>query len=210
MTTDICALNPVVAGIVYVVTPGPATLAVLGLSASAGRGAAARFFLGHLVGDVLWAILALAAILGASFLGPQLFALLGLACGIYLVYLGARALLSRGSGPAVLAGASRPLATGLVFGLTNPKAYPFSLAMFTALAVGSAADLGVAGAADLLLRVTVGFLIGDAITIAWAGLPPIRAAFHRFGPVLTRVMGVLFVAFGLKTMGDAIGTLRGR
>lgn len=210
MAMDVWNLTPVAAGIVYVVTPGPATLAVLGLSASTGRGAAAKFFLGHLAGDVFWAVLALAAILGASFLGPQLFALLGLACGFYLVYLGIRAVWSIGSGPALIAGANRPLATGLVFGLTNPKAYPFSLAMFTALAVGSASDLGLAGAADLLLRVIVGFIIGDAITIAWAGLPPIRAAFHRFGPVLTRVMGALFIAFGIKTVSDAVGALRGR
>lgn len=34
MTDNIWNIAPVVAGIVYVVTPGPATLAVLGLSAS--------------------------------------------------------------------------------------------------------------------------------------------------------------------------------
>lgn len=210
MTDGIWNIAPVLAGIIYVVTPGPATLAVLGLSASHGRVAAARFFLGHLAGDVLWAVLALAAILGASKLGPHLFALLGLACGAYLAYLGARALFAKGSGQAMLAGSARPLSTGLVFGLTNPKAYPFSLAMFTALAVGTGTDLGFAAAADLLIRVTIGFLIGDAITIAWAGLPPIRAAFHRFGPVLTRVMGALFILFGAKTIGDAVVALRQR
>eukprot|EP01037_Dinobryon_pediforme_P027713 gene27713-30697_t len=164
MSAVLSALTPVIAGVLYVVTPGPATLAVLGISASHGRGAGVRFFLGHGVGDVTWAVLALAAIMGASRLGPELFAILGLACGGYLIYLGARALMSSGSATGTVAGAARPLRTGILFGLTNPKAYPFSLAMFGALAVGQSADFGLAEAAQLLGLVVFGFAIGDLIT----------------------------------------------
>jgi threonine/homoserine/homoserine lactone efflux protein len=210
LTDILSSLAPVIAGILYVLTPGPATLAVLGLAAERGRATAARFYVGHMVGDVTWAVLALAAILGVSKLGPGLFALLGLACGLYLVYLGARAWLSSGNGGADAIGSNRPLKVGLAFGLTNPKAYPFSLAMFTALAVGHSRDFGVVEAADLLVRVVIGFAIGDALTLYWAGLKPIRAVFQRFRGAIVRVMGVIFILFGIKTIVDAGEALRGR
>ncbi|MDR3494921.1 MAG: LysE family translocator [Ancalomicrobiaceae bacterium] len=204
-------LAPVLAGVVYVVTPGPATLAVVGLTAEKGRLAAARFYCGHMVGDIAWAVLALAAIVGASRLGPDLFAALGLACGLYLAWLGLKAvLIRRASGTAAAIGAGAPLRTGLVFGLTNPKAYPFSLAMFTALAVDASADFGVAAGARLLFGVVIGFAIGDTITLLWAGLPPIRTGYARFRPVIVRLMGVLFIAFGVKTIWDATAIWRGR
>ena len=47
----------------------------------ARRGAGARFVTGHLVGDVVWATLALAAIIGVSEVGATVFHLLGLTCG---------------------------------------------------------------------------------------------------------------------------------
>ena len=204
-------IAPVLAGIVYVVTPGPATLAVVGLTAERGRAVAARFYVGHMVGDVTWAILALAAIVGASKLGPDLFACLGLLCGLYLAWLGLKALFAHRSGAAAAAiGAAAPLRTGLAFGLTNPKAYPFSLAMFTALAVDATRDFGLADGASLLLGVVIGFVLGDAITLAWAGLPPIRAGYARFRPIIVRLMGVLFIAFGGKTIWDATAIWRGR
>ena len=80
-----------------------------------------------------WGALAVAAIVGADRLGPTLFELLGLGCGLYLIYLGARAVTTRKDAPPQAIGANRPLATGMAFGLTNPKAYPVALAMFSAI-----------------------------------------------------------------------------
>ena len=122
------------AGFLYIVMPGPAVLALFALAASEGRPAAARFVTGHLVGDVVWGTLALAAIIGVAQVGAAIFQALGLACGLYLCWLGYRALIFRGGGSGGAIGSRNPLATGIVFGLTNPKAYPVSLAMFTALA----------------------------------------------------------------------------
>ena len=196
-------LTAIAAGIVYVVTPGPATLAVLGITAAHGRGRGLAFFLGHGVGDLTWSALALAALLGASRLGPDLFRLLGIACGVYLVVLGVRALAARGGGSAPAIGAMRPIRTGMIFGLTNPKAYPFSLAMYGALSVGMGPSLDLAGAAMLFLATGFGMAIGDVVTVAWAGLPPIGRLFRRFEAQITRGIGVLFIAFGAKTAFDA-------
>lgn len=203
-------LTAVFAGIVYVVTPGPATLAVLGITAAHGRARGLAFFLGHGVGDLTWSALALAALLGASRLGPDLFRLLGLACGVYLVWLGIRALSARGGEGAPAIGAARPIRTGMIFGLTNPKAYPFSLAMYGALSVGLGPSLDLFGAAGLFLATGLGMAIGDIVTVAWAGLPPVGRLFMRFRAPITRGIGLLFVAFGARTAWEAASGLARR
>ncbi len=193
----------VAAGVVYVVTPGPATLAVLGITAAHGRARGLLFFLGHGVGDMVWSALALAALLGASHLGPELFRALGLACGLWLAWLGLRAILARPETAAAPVGAARPLATGLAVGLTNPKAYPFSLAMYGALSVGAGPGLDLAEAAALFGATTLGMALGDLVTVAWSGLPSIGRLFLRHRRGVTRAIGVLFVAFGLRTAWEA-------
>ena len=203
-------LTAVLAGIVYVVTPGPATLAVLGITATHGRGRGLAFFLGHAVGDLTWSAAALAALLGASRLGPELFRALGFACGAYLLWLGWKALTARGEDGGGTIGAAAPIRAGMVFGLTNPKAYPFSLAMYGALSVGIGPSLDLAGAVSLFLATTLGMVIGDLFTVAWAGLPPVGRLFLRFRTPITRAIGLLFVAFGAKTAWDALhGPARG-
>jgi len=197
-------LTAVLAGIVYVVTPGPATLAVLGITASHGRARGLAFFLGHGVGDLVWSALALAALLGASRLGPELFRALGLACGLYLVFLGWKALTAPAAGDEKAIGAAAPIRAGMIFGLTNPKAYPFSLAMYGALSVGIGASLDLAGAVTLFLATTLGMVIGDLFTVGWAGLPPVGRLFLRFRGPISRAIGLVFVAFGAKTAWDAL------
>lgn len=201
-------LTAVLAGIVYVVTPGPATLAVLGISATHGRRRGLAFFLGHGVGDLTWSALALAALLGASRLGPELFQGLGLACGVYLIWLGFKALTARADTAAPAIGAAAPIRTGMVFGLTNPKAYPFSLAMYGALSVGVGPSLGLADAGLLFLATTIGMAIGDLVTVAWTGLPAVGRLFLRFRTPISRGIGLVFIAFGAKTAWDAGSALR--
>lgn len=201
--------SAVLAGMIYVLVPGPATLATLSLSATRGRGAALRFLGAHLLGDVTWTVLALLALAGVSRLGPGLFDLLGLACGAYLVWLGCKALrrpAAQEAAPVV----AHPVRAGLAFGLSNPKAYPFALAMLTALLGRNAAGLGLAEAAQLLAGCTLGFVLADLIVVFWTGLPPIRRLYSRHAVRLARAMGVIFIAFGLKAGHDALQAIRGR
>ena len=99
MTDPKILLASLAAAYLYVVTPGPAFLALFTLAASRGRASGAWFICGHLVGDVTWGALAVAAIVGANRIGPTLFELLGFVCGLYLLYLGARAILTRKDAP---------------------------------------------------------------------------------------------------------------
>ena len=126
------------AALLYVLIPGPAFLALLGIGAGQGRKAGALFMGGHLAGDLLWSTLALVAIVGAKTIGTMVFDVLGLLCGFYLAWIGWSALRAkpRQDGAAVMT-VEKPLRRGLVFGLTNPKGYPVALATFTALLAGS-------------------------------------------------------------------------
>ncbi|MSO99906.1 MAG: hypothetical protein EXR07_02470 [Acetobacteraceae bacterium] len=73
-------LAAALAGGAYTLAPGPAFLAFLGIGAGRGPRMGALFLAGHFVGDVVWAALALAAIIGAQTIGFAIFDGLGLAC----------------------------------------------------------------------------------------------------------------------------------
>jgi threonine/homoserine/homoserine lactone efflux protein len=197
------------AAFLYVLSPGPAFLALFTLAASNGRRSGAWFISGHLVGDASWGALAFAAIIGANQIGPLLFELLGAGCGVYLIYLGMKAVTTKKDAPPRMIGARRPLITGMLFGLTNPKAYPVAVAMFTAIAAPFAGQLTFADAPRLMLAAFGGFLAADAVLIFAAGLPAVRRFFLRHGVAVTRAVGVLFIAFGAKSLFDAAnGALR--
>jgi threonine/homoserine/homoserine lactone efflux protein len=197
-----------VAAYLYVISPGPAFLALFTLAASKGRGPGAKFICGHLVGDVTWGALAVAAIVGANRLGATLFEVLGFGCGCYLVYLGWRAVTTKSDAPPRAIGAERPLLTGLAFGLTNPKAYPVALAMFSAIIAPYVDKLSLADAPRLMGAAFLGFLAADATLIFAAGLGPVRRFFLRHGVIVTRVVGVIFIAFGARSIYDAATGLR--
>lgn len=203
-------LATVLAGFIYAVTPGPAFLAVFALAAQHGRGAGGRFLFGHLAGDIVWGGLALAAIVGVNQIGPALFDALGIGCGLYLIYLGSRAVLSRGGAGKPPVGGLRPVRAGLAFGLTNPKAYPVSLAVFTALTVRYAGEIGWDTAPGLMTAAVLGFLAGYVVILFWAGLPAVRRFFLAHGRIVTRLVGVTFILFGLKSMADAGRSIAGR
>jgi threonine efflux protein len=194
-----------IAAFLYVVSPGPAFLALFTLAASRGRAAGAKVICGHLVGDVTWGALAVAAIVGANRIGPTLFELLGFGGGLYLVYLGVRAVTTRKDAPPRTIGAARPLATGMAFGLTNPKAYPVALAMFSAIVAPYIGALHAADAPQMFAAAFLGFLLADAVLIFMAGLPAVRRFFLTHGVAVTRLVGVIFILFGARSIADAAG-----
>lgn len=192
-------------------TPGPAFLCVLGIGAGQGRRAGLRFLLGHFAGDIVWATLALVAIIGSASLGSLAFDLLGLVCGTYLLWLGWRAAVAKRSTDGTITNThvERPLLRGLAFGLTNPKGYPVAVAMFTALLAAQAAALDWSVLPGLLAGAAVGFLLGDVILVWVIGAPLVRRTYRRHELWITRLSGLLFIGFGLQALThSATGLLR--
>jgi threonine/homoserine/homoserine lactone efflux protein len=193
------------AGAIVVLTPGPAVLALLGIGAAQGRRAGAGFLVGHLVGDTLWAMLALTALIGARVIAPVVFQTLAVICGAYLLYLGVRAVLVRRDATGqVSTSVRRPLHRGLMFGITNPKSYPVTLSVFTALLAGNLESLTAANAPLLLGAVFIGFLVADAILIWLVGTPPLRRLYRAGEIWIVRATGVMFIGFAVATLWQAL------
>lgn len=196
------------AGAAYVILPGPAFLALLGIGAAQGRAAGAGFVIGHLAGDLVWASLAITAIVGSASLGSLVFDLLGLICGCYLGWLGWKALRAKPTAEGGLDNAVRhPLRRGLAFGLTNPKGYPVSVAMFTALLASHAQELGWSLFPQLLAAAFVGFVLADIVLVALIGSSPVRRIYTRHQLAITRASGLLFIGFGLQALWQSAGSL---
>ena len=197
-------LASLTAGAAYTLAPGPAFLALLGIGASRGRRAGALFLCGHFVGDVLWASLSLIAVIGARSMGTFLFDALGLVCGFYLCWLGIRsATVRRGVDGSLTSEARRPLLRGLAFGLSNPKAYPVAVAMFTALLARYDNALDWHAFAPLLAAACVGFVAADAVLISVIGAGVVRRFYRTHALWVTRASGALFLGFGMHALATA-------
>ncbi len=199
-------VNAAFAGAAYTITPGPAFLALLGIGAGRGRRAGALFLAGHFVGDITWATLSLISIIGAKTAGTTIFHILGFICGIYLCWLGIKAITARQTGDgSTTATARNPLRQGLVFGASNPKAYPVAVAIFTALLAEHSAALDWTSLPPLLIASSAGSVMADIVLIAIIGGGPVRRWYQRHALTVTRVSGVIFVGFGLLAIISAVG-----
>lgn len=201
-------IGAMVAAAIYTLTPGPAFLAMLGIGAAQGRRASAGFLFGHFAGDIMWASLALVAIIGSRVLDPMVFDILAMICGVYLFWLGIRAVTAKRKidGAATIT-VRRPWRRGFIFGITNPKGYPVAVAMFTALLAQDAASLGWDSMTGLLLASAVGFLIADLILIWLVGLGVLRRAYQRHEIWIVRATGVLFIGFAVQAIANALPNL---
>ncbi len=199
-------------GFIYGITPGPGVLAVFGIGAARGRRAGAGFLCGHLLGDVIWCSTALIAIVGAREVGSTAFNVLGVLSGLYLFWLGLRAIrVNRGSGAAALGPARQPFWHGILFGLTNPKAYPVAVATFTALLSSRAELLTWSMLPWLIMLSFLGGLVAYAILIGIVGARQVRAVYQRHEVLITRLCGVMFIGFAVNALLHALpGLMPGR
>ncbi len=197
------------AAMLYVISPGPAVLALIGIGASRGRRPAIAFVSGHLVGDTLWCGLAIFALVGAELINPAVFDLLAIACAAYLAHLGWRGLTANSVAAAEDVIGTRPLRRGLLFGLTNPKSYPVALAMFTALLTGNTAGLDLTSLPALIAVAFVGFVVADLILVYIVGTKLLRRLYLRHALWIIRATGALFLLFAAGTGWEAIPRLIG-
>jgi len=197
-------VNAALAGAIVVLTPGPAVIAFLGIGAAQGRRQGAKFLIGHLAGDLLWSVLALVALVGAKLVAPWVFNALATFCGLYLAYLGTRSLLARrGSVGAGTLGSRRPLLRGVAFGLSNPKSYPVTLAVYAALLAGHLADFTLAQAPILLVSCFAGFIAADLVLIWFVGVGVVRRLYRRHEIWIIRATGVMFLGFSVNALVHA-------
>jgi threonine/homoserine/homoserine lactone efflux protein len=190
--------------IVLVITPGQDTFFILGRSLAGGRAAGIAAALGITAGSVIHTLLAalgLSALLATS---PYAFMAVKFAGAAYLVYIGARALLSRSKVlPGEEAGASADgrwaaFRSGVVTNLLNPKVGLFFLALMPQFIDAASSHKVAAFMALGLTFVTLGVVWCVVLAIAAASL---RGWFLRrpsMATVMNRIAGAMFIALGLR------------
>jgi threonine/homoserine/homoserine lactone efflux protein len=190
--------------IVLVITPGQDTFFILGRSLASGRAAGIAAALGITAGSVIHTFLAalgLSALLATS---PYAFMAVKFAGAAYLLYIGARALLTRASG---LPGADASSESdgrwpafrqGIVSNLLNPKVALFFLALMPQfISAGSTHKVAA------FLALGLSFV---ALGVVWClvlaiGAARLRGAFLRRPSminVLNKIAGGMFIALGLR------------
>lgn len=190
-------------GIVLNLTPGPDTFYILGRSMTQGRSAGIASALGISAGSIvhtLAAALGLSALIAAS---ATAFLAVKLAGAAYLMFLGARMLISRASAAAIPSGFTSSgffavFRQGLITNVLNPKVALFFLAFmpqfikadseskFTAFLILGLCFV-ITGTLWCLCLAWFSSLIGDRLR----GSP-------TFAEVLNRTAGGLFVFLGLR------------
>jgi threonine/homoserine/homoserine lactone efflux protein len=193
---------------VLALTPGPDSLLVLRYSVRRARtGMAAA--LGSALATLVWAVLVgvgLAALIEQS---AELYRVLKVVGGLYLVYLGVQAI--RHSRHPVRDEAARPvgrgdhaaLATGILSTITNPKVGLFFLAVVPQFLPSD----GSAFAVTMLLGATVAavglvYLVGLALVAARATVWLRRP---RVAKYIERVSGSILALLGVGTVVTAFG-----
>jgi len=184
-------------------TPGPAVLLVVSLGLSRGRRAGVAGSLGILAANALYFALSattLGAVLQASW---QLFMVVKWLGAAYLVWLGARMIVSRAQGlePATRPKLTRGWATrSFWLGFLTQGANPKALLFFTAILPQFIDPRGAVGTQILVLGVSSVLIELVALTAYATAASATRSWTHRprVGMAVQRVGGALLVGAGVQ------------
>lgn len=189
---------------IAVVSPGPNYLVMLNASRVGTRINCLQIALGIMIGEAIWAALALFGVAEIAERVPLVKASLALGGGLFLAYLGYGALMAglRAMGKTVKADVE-PLAEaepsqqpnqigkGLLLMMLNPKAAAFWLSMTTVL---------LSQGYSFSLRFGI-LVLAVIISFAWHGslawlvtTKPARRALQRLGPYLDMVLGLVLLS----------------
>ncbi|MEU9210514.1 LysE family translocator [Streptomyces sp. NPDC048415] len=185
-----------------VVVPGADTLVVVRNTLSGGSGSAVRTTTGVCTGLAAWALLSSAGLAAAVAASPTLFAVLRVAGAVYLVLLGAQAIIagSRVAEPELPAG--RDWRQGALTNLGNPKVGVFYTSLLPQFLPSHGSTLG---AAALLasIHIALSFLSLLAYGVLAARMGHIFRE-ERWRKVLERCAGTALCAVGLWLMVSAV------
>ena len=163
-----------------------------------------------MAGDIVWSTLAFASIVGVSEMGPLVFDILGAGCGLYLIYLGIRAMSAKNLGEAPMLRGHNPYRAGFPVRSHQPEKpirWRWRLVYRADRPLHDGPELVLAPAdgpggldrprARLCIDVVLGWVADGAPLLLTHGV------------IVTRVIGVTFVLFGIKSLVDAGRSFQG-
>ena len=189
----------VAAVLVFLMLPGPGTLALLNSTGRGGFRAGAAAMLGLIVGDQLLLWLAVAGVAALLQTSPLVFRAVQYAGAAYLAYLGLRLVFAREARarpPA--AHTANAFRQALLITLLNPKAIVFYMAFFP-LFIDPQTQEGFATFAAMAVTIAALTLVYCLTLVALAGFLAERVRAHRaLARTLEKLAGIALVGFSIK------------
>lgn len=186
-----------------VISPGPDLVVTLRNAVMYSRRAGIMTALGIALGvgiHVSYCIIGVAALIAHS---PALFSVIKYCGAAYLIYIGIKALRSKGTeqletgdaSTATVFGASRAFRSGFLTNLLNPKATLFFFALFTqVIDPQTPVSIQVLYGLTAVLTSALWF----SIVAFWLTDSRIKGGFLRFSKLIDRATGGLLVALGIR------------
>lgn len=188
-----------------VISPGPNFALISRLAVSGARSSAVGATFGLAFAATFYAILSMTGLALVLTRVSWLAALIQIADGCYLVYLGVMAWLSGGSQVTALekndvsGSFLRGLRMGVLVNLSNPKGIAFFIGLYA---------VAVPPETVMWAKVTI-LLGGFALEIFWYSFVTVllsgrmaRRVYERFGRWIERSIGTLLAAFGLRLISE--------
>ena len=189
----------VAAVLVFLMLPGPGTLALLNSTGKGGFRAGAAATLGLIVGDQLLLWLAVAGVAALLQTSPLVFRAVQYAGAAYLAYLGLRLAFAREAPartPAVRT--ANDFRQALLITLLNPKAIVFYMAFFP-LFIDPQTQKGFVSFAAMAVTIAALTLVYCLTLVALAGFLADRVRAHRaLTRTLEKLAGIALVGFSIK------------
>ena len=194
--------------LIGVLSPGPATLAIMTLSAKSGRRHGLVFALGVCFGSLFWGTAAAVGLAGLLTLYAGFISVLKIAGGLYLFWLAFKSLRScwerKLPSPSQVPQPRKTLDlfySGLLLHLLNPKAIFVWLAV---VAIGSAK----VSQPSILINQTMVMVCWSFSVLAFTGYAflfstkPIVGLYRRCAKLIDGLCGMLFAAAGVKILSE--------
>ncbi len=187
--------------LIAVVIPGPNFLIVTRLAISRGRAAAMQAVLGIVIGTVLWGTAGMLGVQTVFAAFPSVYGALQMVGAAWLLVVGIRTLRGGATAKAALQPAEG-VRTGLLSSLSNPKSALLIGSLFAAVLTERTDALTGAAMVAEIAAISFGWY---ALVSTMVAAPAVASGFHRAGPWIDRVAGLVFIGFALRIIATRLG-----
>lgn len=192
---DLYFLKIVLAGFVYIVTPGPVFLSIISLVSEQGRIQGLKLISGAIIGCMIWLSFTVASMIESDRLPEVLFSIIATLSSSYLFWLGFR-MFKNANKRAKNRVFEKPFLDGFALGFLNPKSYPVMLSVFSALLLQRYQPIEWSAFPSFFVFAVIGFLLGYLFMVTTAGVKTFSSFYIKNIHIFSYAFGVLYIGFG--------------